>query len=294
MKTSASAHRRIAIACALVSLSSCSLPPSAAWRIIRHDGLGSYIAMETGRKPFPPEMQSLLLHNGNRRSPLQTPPAGTSLAANSTYFNKGNDVATPVAPPKTVPASTSRLVFEVSPNSIAVAPSPTAQSTPTNTRTVPKKSPSVKANGKSEITARKDDAPEPKKQSPAVAIAPNKPTAEAATAPKKQAATTASPPKKSVAAANPGPAPKPNAAPAPAKPTVELPYGSPVPGRVGLVHSPYAGKLQLVDVSGLAPGQEVKCPYSGKLFRVPAGDQAAAKKTESAPPAAKAEDEKKQ
>lgn len=47
------------------------------------------------------------------------------------------------------------------------------------------------------------------------------------------------------------------------------PNGSWVPGRAGYVYSPFAAKHQLVDVTGIAPGVEVKCPYTGKLFRVP-------------------------
>ncbi|MCB1094722.1 MAG: hypothetical protein KDN22_04000 [Verrucomicrobiae bacterium] len=46
--------------------------------------------------------------------------------------------------------------------------------------------------------------------------------------------------------------------------------GTRVAGRPGYVRSPYAGSNQLVDVTGLSPGQEVRCPYSGKLFKVPA------------------------
>jgi uncharacterized Zn-finger protein len=49
----------------------------------------------------------------------------------------------------------------------------------------------------------------------------------------------------------------------------ELPYGSPIAGRPGFVNSPFAAKHQLVDVTGLPVGMEVKCPYTGKLFRVP-------------------------
>lgn len=48
-----------------------------------------------------------------------------------------------------------------------------------------------------------------------------------------------------------------------------LPYGRAVPGKPGFVYSPYAANHQVVDVTGLAPGMEVKCPYSGRLFRVP-------------------------
>ena len=57
--------------------------------------------------------------------------------------------------------------------------------------------------------------------------------------------------------------------------TEGLPYGSAVPGRMNMVNSPFAGKTQLVDVSGMSAGQTVKCPYTGKLFKVPPTQQAA-------------------
>ena len=64
--------------------------------------------------------------------------------------------------------------------------------------------------------------------------------------------------------------PPPSTTPAPASsPVVELPYGAPIAGRPGFVNSPFAAKHQLVDVTGLPVGMEVKCPYTGKLFRVP-------------------------
>jgi hypothetical protein len=52
--------------------------------------------------------------------------------------------------------------------------------------------------------------------------------------------------------------------------SIELPLGSPIAGRLGFVNSLYAAKHQLVDVTGLLLGMEVKCPHIGKLFRVPA------------------------
>ena len=51
-----------------------------------------------------------------------------------------------------------------------------------------------------------------------------------------------------------------------------------------MVTSPFAQKHQLVDVSGLAPGDAVKDPYSGKLFRVPPTQQAADKPKETPEP----------
>ena len=59
-----------------------------------------------------------------------------------------------------------------------------------------------------------------------------------------------------------------SAAPA-EKATGDLPYGIPVPGRKGMVTSPYLPEGNYVDVSAFAPGSAVKDPYTGKLFRVP-------------------------
>jgi hypothetical protein len=63
-------------------------------------------------------------------------------------------------------------------------------------------------------------------------------------------------------------------APAPKLSIDALPFGTPVAGRPGMVMSPFATKEQLVDVTGMGSGDPVKCPYSGKLFRVPPTQQA--------------------
>jgi hypothetical protein len=49
-----------------------------------------------------------------------------------------------------------------------------------------------------------------------------------------------------------------------------LPYGIPVPGKKGMVTSPYTPEEgKYVDVTGFASGSVVKDPYTGKFFLVP-------------------------
>jgi hypothetical protein len=57
--------------------------------------------------------------------------------------------------------------------------------------------------------------------------------------------------------------------PAAATPKEEIPYGFAIPDRPGMAISPFAEQHQIVDVSGLSVGMPVRCPFTGKLFRVP-------------------------
>ena len=54
------------------------------------------------------------------------------------------------------------------------------------------------------------------------------------------------------------------------QPTVQdLPYATPVPGKAGYVISPYAPDSGYVDIRGMSPGQQARCPYTQKVFLVP-------------------------
>jgi hypothetical protein len=49
----------------------------------------------------------------------------------------------------------------------------------------------------------------------------------------------------------------------------ELPYGTPVPGKPGLVTSPFAPDSGYVDVTGFPLATAVEDPYTGKIFLTP-------------------------
>ena len=58
-------------------------------------------------------------------------------------------------------------------------------------------------------------------------------------------------------------------APAAKKGKSGLLYGTPVPGKQGLVTSPFSPDSGYIDVRSFPPGTEVKDPYSGKTFLTP-------------------------
>ena len=49
----------------------------------------------------------------------------------------------------------------------------------------------------------------------------------------------------------------------------DLPYGIPVPGKQGLVTSPFSPDSGYIDVRSFPPGTEVKDPYTGRSFLTP-------------------------
>ena len=53
------------------------------------------------------------------------------------------------------------------------------------------------------------------------------------------------------------------------QPKTALLYGTAVPGKPGLVTSPFAPDGGYVDVTGFPPGTEVEDPYTGKIFLTP-------------------------
>jgi hypothetical protein len=53
------------------------------------------------------------------------------------------------------------------------------------------------------------------------------------------------------------------------QPITALLYGTSVPGKPGLVISPFAPDSGYVDVTGFPPGTEVEDPYTGKTFLTP-------------------------
>jgi len=49
----------------------------------------------------------------------------------------------------------------------------------------------------------------------------------------------------------------------------DIPYGIPVPGKQGLVTSPFSPDSGYIDVRSFPPGTEVTDPYTGRVFLTP-------------------------
>ncbi|WP_395747723.1 hypothetical protein [Prosthecobacter sp.] len=94
-------------------------------------------------------------------------------------------------------------------------------------------------------------------------------TGETVTPPPTTADNPAAPPPVSVTPPGSTPAPaNPSTPPAPA-PAADIPYATRITGKPGFVKSPFDPNGQAIDVRDFQSGQKARCPYTGKIFRVP-------------------------
>ena|GEM_PF-2016803 len=289
----------------LLSTTSCSSPTQATWQKIRSEGLVTVLWDIHRQQLVVPENEQLMVaasgsskKSANRdsraRAPkntsdlkkailvpgkagyVRTPYTSPARLVDVRGFKAGTQVRCPysreifIVPDKAIAkAGVSKLLSKLSVKSTA---STRRDSNPPRvpvktSRPAPKKqiskvtprSPSSSASPSKKIVAntgvgagrqasssQKSPKPQPKKQAP---------TPE----PKKVAATKTRPKEKG------SPVAKTKAQTVNKTP----PFGLRISGKPGFVYSPFAEKHQLVNVEGLTPGIAVRCPYSGKIFRVP-------------------------
>lgn len=258
-----------------LGLSSCSMPTSEAWRQIRQEGLITYWINNNGDvvpapSSSPAPSQSAIAQSSATKP--ATAPSNPSVPAPSQLDASSMPVA------QAVPGLDGyvRSPFTNPPRLVDVRGMTAGSKVVCPYTRRPFVVPNV-----GQATQAVASAPAEPQPAPVVKTEPPvqpKPT-PAPTAPSQVAANTKSAPQPPPAPEQPKPQVKNNPPAAPQQPTppviapktaaAELPFGSPIPGRPGFVNSPYAAKHQLVDVTGLPTGMEVKCPYTGKLFRVP-------------------------
>lgn len=279
-------------AIAMVAMTSCSLPPREAWRQIQRDGLIPFVAaqwsvdsapatqnnhpMMAQTKKKTPAPVSTVASTGSRLigppvAATNTTPSPAMIDAKSIPLAQAvpglvGYVRTPYTnPPRLVDvrgmSAGSKVVCPFTnkpflvPSGVTTEPRVAAAPAPTPSPETPK------------ITAPAPVPSVPAAPTNVAAMNKPQPSAPPATAPQVK-------PQAPTVPANIKPAPVASTPPAKAE-TQEIPFGSPIAGRPGFVNSPYAAKHQLVDVTGLPVGMEVKCPYTGKLFRVPPQEQQA-------------------
>jgi hypothetical protein len=286
-------------ALAMVALSSCSLPPREAWRQIQTEGLIPFVATQwsSDSSPAAPSKHRMMAQTAKQQAPVSliasspsvTPAAGTVLIGPPPPMVAGNTAPSPAMIDATslpraeaVPglAGYVRTPFTNPPRLVDVRGMGAGSKVVCPFTNKPFLVPSAAADEPKVASA---PAPAPAPQAPKIVAPPS--LTPTPSAPANVAAMTKSQP-----SVPPAPAPqvKPQAPSGPANnppgqialtppakaETQEIPFGNPITGRPGFVNSPYAAKHQLVDVTGLPVGMEVKCPYTGKLFRVPPQQQA--------------------
>lgn len=269
------ALRQVTCATLALILPSCALPPREVWNSIRQEGLITYY-LKGGPSP---------VQQGSGR-PLTTYSPEPMLAASSTANQ-------PTPPEQAAVGSSTRSGPTAGPRRIDASPAPAVARIPTAEPVLdlpgyvrsPYTNPPRMVDVRGLKAGDRAVCPFTRKSFlvPAQAVAVT-PQVAAHQAPKSTppAAPRLSPPvvvpesakPRTDVAAMTRPTPEPKLeTPAPIKPAAtpasNIPYGTAIAGRPGFVNSPYAAKHQLVDVTGLPAGMEVKCPYTGKLFRVP-------------------------
>lgn len=300
---------RVAGALVAVLISaSCALPPGTAWTVIREDGFRDYLAISWGKKPVPEYVKELVPEAfglpAEEATFAESEPAEEGVAqvvADGGAFPEapemtGEDWMRPIEP--VFPLMPTELPDQKLASSPAVGAQTTgvnpllgigadnefAQVTIPESPSIPK--PDVVPDVAEKAKVNSAAAPGFKLKEPVSADSVGEVTDRLAKGLSETAQLTNDPgfalqqgqelaegtPKSEGMAGEPDKGKKGTGSDKMADKAVsdEVPFGISVDGRPGFVRSPFTQTHQIVDVTGIEAGASVKCPFSGKFFRVPA------------------------